>query len=92
MLPDPVHRALPELLSVRDRVWTPLPPKVSVAPWAMRVCPDQVPWHRVVNARGEISLRPATGYHEQRVRLKAEGVRFDRAGRIDLNKYGFGGI
>jgi len=60
--------------------------------WAMRVCPDQVPWHRVVNARGEISLRPATGYHEQRVRLKAEGVRFDRAGRIDLNKYGFGGI
>ena len=57
--------------------------------WAMRVCPDQVPWHRVVNARGEISLRPSAGYHEQRLRLKAEGVRFDRAGRIDLNRYGF---
>jgi methylated-DNA-protein-cysteine methyltransferase-like protein len=55
--------------------------------WAMRVCPDQVPWHRVVNARGEISLRPTTGYHEQRVRLKAEGVRFNRAGRINLSKY-----
>ena len=60
--------------------------------WAMRVCPERVPWHRVVNARGEISLRPSTGYHEQRVRLKAEGVRFDRAGKIDLDKYGFSGI
>ena len=60
--------------------------------WAMRVCPAQVPWHRVVNARGEISLRPATGYHEQRVRLKAEGVQFGRTGMIDLKKYGFGGI
>ena len=60
--------------------------------WAMRVCPEQVPWHRVVNARGEISLRPTTGYHEQRARLRAEGVRFDRAGRIDLNKYGTGRI
>jgi methylated-DNA-protein-cysteine methyltransferase-like protein len=60
--------------------------------WAMRVCPDQVPWHRVVNAQGEISLRPTTGYHEQRARLRAEGVRFGRAGRIDLSKYGCKGI
>ena len=55
--------------------------------WAMRVCPDQVPWHRVINARGEISLRPTTGYHEQRARMKAEGVRINRAGKIDLKKY-----
>jgi methylated-DNA-protein-cysteine methyltransferase-like protein len=60
--------------------------------WAMRVSPDHVPWHRVVNARGEISLRPCTGYHEQRSRLKAEGVRFDRAGRIDLILYTWRGI
>jgi methylated-DNA-protein-cysteine methyltransferase-like protein len=57
--------------------------------WAMHVSPESVPWHRVVNARGEISLRPTTGYHEQRARLKAEGVRFNRAGRIDLEKYGW---
>ncbi len=57
--------------------------------WAMRVCPDQVPWHRVINARGEISLRPTTGYHEQRARLKAEGVHMNRAGKIDLAKYGW---
>ena len=57
--------------------------------WAMRVCPDHVPWHRVINAKGEISLRPATGYHEQRARLRAEGVRMNRAGKIDLQKYGW---
>lgn len=57
--------------------------------WAMHDCPADVPWHRVVNARGEISLRPTSGYHEQRARLRAEGVRFDCAGKIDLHKYGW---
>jgi methylated-DNA-protein-cysteine methyltransferase-like protein len=57
--------------------------------WALRVCPEQVPWHRVVNARGEISLRPTTGFHEQRARLITEGVRFNRAGKIDLEKFGW---
>ena len=57
--------------------------------WAMRDCPDDAPWQRVVNARGEISLRPTSGCHEQRARLREEGVRFNRAGRIDLDKYGW---
>ncbi len=57
--------------------------------WAMRACEDDVPWHRVVNARGEISVRPTAGFHEQRARLQAEGVRFDRDGRIDLDRYGW---
>jgi methylated-DNA-protein-cysteine methyltransferase-like protein len=57
--------------------------------WAMRDCPADVPWQRVVNARGAISLCPTTGCHEQRARLKEEGIRFDRSGRIDLNQYGW---
>ncbi len=57
--------------------------------WAMRVCPEGIPWHRVVNARGEISVRPTAGFHEQRARLKEEGVRFSRTGKIDLKKYGW---
>lgn len=60
--------------------------------WAMHGCPDNVPWHRVINARGEISLRPTAGYHEQRARLKAEGIKFDRKGKIDLNKFGWKAI
>ncbi len=56
--------------------------------WAMRVCHDpNVPWHRVVNAQGKISPRPTTGYQEQQARLREEGIRFDRAGKISLDKY-----
>jgi methylated-DNA-protein-cysteine methyltransferase-like protein len=46
-----------------------------------------VPWHRVVNARGEISL-PASSDSgkEQRSRLQAEGVVFSD-GRIDLDRF-----
>jgi len=47
-----------------------------------------VPWHRVVNARGEISLRRGSDSHElQRLLLEAEGIRFDEQGRIDLTHY-----
>ena len=50
-----------------------------------------VPWHRVVNARGTISL-PARDHSAlmQRARLEAEGVRF-RAGRIALDERRWGG-
>ncbi len=50
------------------------------------------PWHRVVNARGEISKRsadhPAVGIENlQRALLEAEGVRFDMSGRIALDEW-----
>ncbi len=54
---------------------------------AMRDCPDSVPWHRVVNARGGISRRRrAEGMLTQRIRLEQEGVRV-RAGRVPLARY-----
>ncbi len=47
-----------------------------------------VPWHRVINARGEISMRSAGGPDsEQRVHLEAEGVEFDAGARVDLARY-----
>jgi methylated-DNA-protein-cysteine methyltransferase-like protein len=47
-----------------------------------------VPWHRVINAKGEISPRTAGDSHElQRMLLEAEGVEFDLAGRIDLKRF-----
>jgi methylated-DNA-protein-cysteine methyltransferase-like protein len=46
---------------------------------------DQLPWHRVVGAGGEIRLRGA-GAHEQRARLKLEGVRFNRK-RVDMEHF-----
>jgi methylated-DNA-protein-cysteine methyltransferase related protein len=48
----------------------------------------KVPWQRVINARGEISLRSGSDNDRlQRMILRNEGVRFDREGRIDLERY-----
>jgi methylated-DNA-protein-cysteine methyltransferase-like protein len=48
---------------------------------------EQLPWHRVVNREGRISLKPMQGYEEQRMLLEDEGVVFDAKGRIDLDVY-----
>lgn len=58
---------------------------------AMAACPADVPWQRVVNAQGKISLRPGGGGQEQRILLEAEGVQFSSADRIDLKKYAWEG-
>ncbi len=58
--------------------------------YAMARCPSEakLPWHRVINAKGEISRRANPGDEEyQRLLLEAEGVRFDQHGRIDLAVY-----
>jgi len=62
--------------------------------YALAALPDEgdVPWHRVVNARGEVSRRSDPGAPEhrlQQVLLQAEGVDFDARGRIDLERYGW---
>jgi methylated-DNA-protein-cysteine methyltransferase related protein len=46
---------------------------------------EQVPWHRVVNAQGKISLRADSGGADlQRRLLQGEGLHFDDQGRINL--------
>lgn len=50
----------------------------------MQQCPADIPWHRVVNARGGISRRArVSGMLTQRLRLEAEGVPL-RGGRVRL--------
>jgi methylated-DNA-protein-cysteine methyltransferase-like protein len=55
-----------------------------------RVAPDSdIPWHRVINAKGEVSespLRHGSDYL-QRSLLEAEGVQFDAQGRLRLQDY-----
>ncbi len=46
-----------------------------------------VPWHRVLNAAGRITLGDVAGAVTQRLLLEREGVRFDAAGRVDLARY-----
>ena len=56
--------------------------------YALRHADDDLPWHRVVNARGELSPRAQSdSVPVQRARLVAEGVRFDDRGRIDLRRF-----
>ncbi len=50
-----------------------------------------VPWHRVINAQGRLSLERAASRAglTQLMRLAREGVRADAAGRISLTKFGW---
>ncbi len=53
-----------------------------------------VPWQRVVNAKGEISYSPLRYGSDdlQRVLLEAEGVEFNAQGQIDLDRFGWQGM
>ncbi len=47
-----------------------------------------VPWHRVINSKGMISLRKNTDGHDRQMQLlEMEGIKFD-GGKIDLKRYG----
>lgn len=62
--------------------------------YAMAALPasSDVPWQRVINARGEVSERSGGGgTMRQRARLEADGVFFDRRGRVDLARAGWAG-
>lgn len=58
---------------------------------AMSACPDDVPWQRIINSKGEISERDGAGARRQRLLLEDEGVFFSERGRILLKKYGWDG-
>lgn len=58
--------------------------------YAMASSPDDVPWQRVVNRKGEISDRKSIIVSPQQAILEEEGIVFIND-RIDLNIYGWGG-
>ena len=57
--------------------------------WAMHGCPGDVPWQRVVNARGAMSTDrlPDGLVGLQRSILESEGVEFRASGTLDLTRY-----
>ena len=62
--------------------------------WALNALSEgtDVPWHRVINARGEISQRDRpSDERDQRKLLEREGVRFQN-GRTDLSVYQWEGL
>jgi len=79
LIPPPQGIGLPAYARIRAR-W---------AGYALADCPEDIPWHRVVNAQGGISPRPGHGPHIQRILLEEEGVIFDGNDRLDLAAYGW---
>lgn len=57
---------------------------------AMATCPADVPWHRVINAQGKVSLRE--GAELQKQLLEAEGIVFDNHQKVDLSRFGWEGF
>lgn len=58
--------------------------------YALHAAPESsgLPWHRVVNASGQVSPRAEPGSdYLQRDLLQAEGLSFDARDRIDLGRY-----
>jgi methylated-DNA-protein-cysteine methyltransferase related protein len=68
-----------------------LPRRARLVGYALfRVSPNaDVPWHRVINAKGEISESPFRDGNDylQRALLEAEGIAFNPAGKINLSHH-----
>jgi methylated-DNA-protein-cysteine methyltransferase-like protein len=47
----------------------------------------KLPWHRVVNKQGKISLPQGSGYELQRSLLKKEGIKFKKDDLIDMDRF-----
>ncbi|HLV43986.1 MAG TPA: MGMT family protein [Aggregatilineales bacterium] len=102
-----IVRQIPEgRVSTYGQIASMIPPPEGVDPeqydrlgarWvgnAMRQTPagSGVPWHRVINSQGRISLpRGSASADEQRGRLEMEGVDFDDTGRVDFRLAGWDG-
>ena len=48
---------------------------------------EKLPWHRIINREGKISLAKGQGYEIQKGLLEGEGVKLDKNQIIDLKKY-----
>lgn len=48
---------------------------------------EKLPWHRVINSKGGISLRSRHGYELQKQLLEGEGIVFDENDRVDLKRF-----
>lgn len=68
-----------------------LPRQARLVGYALNALParSSIPWHRVINSQGRISLRSDVGGADavQRRRLEREGVRFSLHGVINLSEF-----
>ncbi|MGJ9459120.1 MGMT family protein [Oceanobacillus sp. CF4.6] len=47
----------------------------------------KLPWHRVINAKGQIAIKDKEVWMEQKLLLENEGIKVSDTGYIDLKAY-----
>ncbi len=50
---------------------------------------DDLPWQRVINSKGKISLPRMGGYEHQKELLEKEGIIFDENDKVDFKRFLF---
>lgn len=65
--------------------------------WALASLPssaeEDIPWQRVINAEGRVSIRHMRhAAEEQQALLEAEGIQFDEHGKVDWKRFGWEGL
>ena len=65
------------------------PRGARVVVWVLNSSSERegLPWHRVINSKGGISLKPGYGFELQKQLLESEHVEVSNEGYIDLKKY-----
>ncbi|MBP1970245.1 methylated-DNA-protein-cysteine methyltransferase-like protein [Virgibacillus natechei] len=48
-----------------------------------------LPWHRVINVKGQIALKSEEGIMNQKSMLEDEGIEVSETGNVDLGTYQF---
>jgi len=48
---------------------------------------EDLPWQRVINSKGRISMKPGRGCELQKQLLEDEGVVFDEEDKVDLDRF-----
>ena len=67
-----------------------LPRQPRMVGYALSALPESrsIPWHRVINAKGQVSARSEPDFDQpQRVLLEGEGIEFDARNRISLARF-----
>jgi methylated-DNA-protein-cysteine methyltransferase-like protein len=66
-----------------------LPRHARQVGYALHVLPEKsdVPWHRVVNARGEVSTRSTPGWEKLQLALLRRERVIGADGRVDLDRF-----
>lgn len=96
--PSPLYRSIyalvrqvpPGYVTTYGRIAQQVGCTARTVGFAMAALPpgSDVPWQRVINSQGKVSLRTdGEGNILQRDLLEAEGLQFDLKARIELTKY-----